>query len=559
LFYTILDESIDSDEYYSSSNNSLDDQAINNTEETKLDEIKLANSEEAGHVYFSSDGKQIGMFPKNQATTMCVDVVSIYSPPVNRERSPSVVSSKASSLTSSASSCSLDSRHSIENLKNGDENEEINLSEDDNIFSASEKILSISSKNKNINKIYEVQSNNNTPTKKNFPRSLFNTSLSDSNSQLESASSSVNSSTADLEKQKLRTVSQSSSTTITSRSLNKLKEIKKSINSMSTASQTSSSSKKSLSLIGQLSEDFTSMTKNSFKAAANSKRLENLIGDEQPEPADKNNNTVSYSGDSKIELKKQNSINNGFYVAQPAIPETDAMNLPPAALAAASQSQEVSEVSIENQQFFKDVITSVLEGQGVGYFKNNKIKRLMEDENNRNFVLSRLNTSLDKKLSNDEEHIEDVKVSKAVFKGMSKLLALIIQGLETTYANNGLGGMASAFQLLEIAHTHYWLNDEEAIPQKSTGSTSTTNSNLNGQNNPNDGSTSPMSDHSASPFDSRENLNSILSSNQPNNMSTSSSVYSLGSHKSRQSISTEQSFQIQSTGSIVAQLGNFFC
>ena len=525
-----------------------------------MDEIKLANSEEAGHVYFSSDGKQIGMFPKNQATTMCVDVVSIYSPPVNRERSPSVDSSKAdtSSLTSSASSCSMDSRHDAEDFKNGIDNEDISISEDDNIFSASEKNLSINLKNKNINKIYESiqsnssNSNSNTPINKHFPRSPFNTSLSDSNSQLESGNSSVNSSTADLQKQKLRTVSQSSSSTITARSLNKLKEIKQSINSMSTNSQKSNSSKKSLSLIGQLSEDFTSRAKNSFKAAS-SKRLENLIGDEQPEPADKNNNTVSHSEDSKVELKKQNSVNNS--PAQPAIPETDEMNLPPAALAAAaSQSQEVSEVSVENQQFFKDVIASVLEGQGVGYFKNNKIKRLMEDENNRNFVLSRLNTSLDKKLSNDEEHIEDVRVNKAVFKGMSKLLALIIQGLETTYANNGLGGMASAFQLLEIAHTHYSLNDEEPLANKNVGSTST----ANGQSNPNDGSSSPMSEHSGSPFDSRENLNSVLSSNQPNNLSSSSSVYSLGSQKSRQSIPAEQSFQIQSTGSIVAQLGNFF-
>ena len=115
----------------------------------------------------------------------------------------------------------------------------------------------------------------------------------------------------------------------------------------------------------------------------------------------------------------------------------------------------MSELSSENQQFLNEIINCVLEGQGVCYFKNNKIKRLMEDENNRNFFLSRLNTSLDKKLANDEEHIEDVKINCFVFKGMSKLLALIIQGLaNNAYANNGI---ASAFQLLEIAYTHYWL------------------------------------------------------------------------------------------------------
>jgi len=36
------------------------------------------------------------------------------------------------------------------------------------------------------------------------------------------------------------------------------------------------------------------------------------------------------------------------------------------------------------------------------------VKKLMEDENYRNFVLSRLNVNLDKKYSDEEDHIEDV-------------------------------------------------------------------------------------------------------------------------------------------------------
>ena len=62
----------------------------------------------------------------------------------------------------------------------------------------------------------------------------------------------------------------------------------------------------------------------------------------------------------------------------------------------------------ENQQFLKDVIQSVLDGQGVGFWKLNRVKKLMEDENYRNFVVSRLNTSLDRKLTEDDQHIEDV-------------------------------------------------------------------------------------------------------------------------------------------------------
>ena len=53
-------------------------------------------------------------------------------------------------------------------------------------------------------------------------------------------------------------------------------------------------------------------------------------------------------------------------------------------------------------------MTSVLEGQGVGFWKLGRVKTLMEDENYRNFVVSRLNTSLDKKLSDEDTHLEDV-------------------------------------------------------------------------------------------------------------------------------------------------------
>lgn len=42
---------------------------------------------------------------------------------------------------------------------------------------------------------------------------------------------------------------------------------------------------------------------------------------------------------------------------------------------------------------------------------------------------------------------------------MTNILRAVIQGLEITYENNGVGGMASAFQLFEIAHTHYCLKE----------------------------------------------------------------------------------------------------
>ncbi|CAL1535362.1 unnamed protein product [Lymnaea stagnalis] len=113
----------------------------------------------------------------------------------------------------------------------------------------------------------------------------------------------------------------------------------------------------------------------------------------------------------------------------------------------------------ENQQFLKEVINNVLEGKGVGWLKLNRTKQLMEDENYRNFVVSRLNRNLDQKVSEDAFHIDDVCISQKVFKGMQALLKAIIHGLGHTITNHGLGGMASAYMVLEIAHTHYWARD----------------------------------------------------------------------------------------------------
>lgn len=61
-------------------------------------------------------------------------------------------------------------------------------------------------------------------------------------------------------------------------------------------------------------------------------------------------------------------------------------------------------------------------------------------------------------------------------------------GLEQTYANFGLGGMASVFQMMEIAHTHFWSKE------LTEGS--------------GDVSASLLSSQSVSPMGSRENLKS---------------------------------------------------
>ncbi|XP_067655848.1 MAP kinase-activating death domain protein-like isoform X1 [Haliotis asinina] len=113
----------------------------------------------------------------------------------------------------------------------------------------------------------------------------------------------------------------------------------------------------------------------------------------------------------------------------------------------------------ENQQFLKEVVNLILDGQGMGWLKLNRVKKLMEDENYRNFVISRLNRNLDKKISDDANHLEDVCITKNVFKGMLAMVKAIVHGLEHTFQNHGLGGMASAFMVMEILHTHYWARE----------------------------------------------------------------------------------------------------
>lgn len=50
-------------------------------------------------------------------------------------------------------------------------------------------------------------------------------------------------------------------------------------------------------------------------------------------------------------------------------------------------------------------------------------------------------------------------ISRPIYKGMLMCLQAVASGLAHTYHNYGLGGMASVFQLMEIAHTHYWSKD----------------------------------------------------------------------------------------------------
>uniref|UniRef100_A0ABM5F9U2 MAP kinase-activating death domain protein n=1 Tax=Pogona vitticeps TaxID=103695 RepID=A0ABM5F9U2_9SAUR len=117
--------------------------------------------------------------------------------------------------------------------------------------------------------------------------------------------------------------------------------------------------------------------------------------------------------------------------------------------------------SSENQQFLKEVVHNVLDGQGVGWFHMKRVRRLLESEQLRVFVLSKLNRTIQSEEDVRQDVVQDVEINRKVYKGMLDLLKCTVSSLEQSYANAGLGGMASVFSLLEIAHTHYYNKEPE--------------------------------------------------------------------------------------------------
>ncbi|XP_032495821.1 MAP kinase-activating death domain protein isoform X33 [Phocoena sinus] len=129
--------------------------------------------------------------------------------------------------------------------------------------------------------------------------------------------------------------------------------------------------------------------------------------------------------------------------------------------------------SSENQQFLKEVVHSVLDGQGVGWLNTKKVRRLLESEQLRVFVLSKLSRAAQSEDEAQQDIIPDVEVGRKVYKGMLDLLKCTVLSLEQSYAHAGLGGMASIFALLEIAQTHYYSKEPDKRKRSPTESVNT--------------------------------------------------------------------------------------
>ena len=483
----------------------------NDENNNKSDETPTDESGESGSSDFENDlnedtsNENDLSVPMEQLKTMCVDVKSVYRPP-NR-----LINSEDENDNASINSLSVQEKKPNLSVNHGGSSGGYESS-----FTTSSSSSSVGELFNNDSPCHQkmepskASSSTATPVNKTFPR--------------------LGAGDFDFFDDKRRTLSTNSHQAIAN-TIQNSQSLTRSASSVSSATKN-----KQLSLISHLSEELSDVAN---KAA---KKVSELVNESSNNTPVNSKQSITTSKSEPVKNKKislprlthfENSSSNSN-LTNSASNLTPTQTPTPTLTKVQSYQQQthfssINDLNNENQIFLKEVLNNVLEGQGVGWLKYNRIKRLMEDENYRNFVLSRLNTSLDKKFSNDEEHIEDIKLTKSVFKGMAKLIQAIVFGLEQTYANNGIGGMASAYQLFEIIHTHYWIYDS------------------NNKQSTND-STSPSSTLSSmpSPFGSKENINSAAQSS-----------YSL-SKQQQTTMKQQESASTLHESSLVSQLGNLW-
>ena len=64
-------------------------------------------------------------------------------------------------------------------------------------------------------------------------------------------------------------------------------------------------------------------------------------------------------------------------------------------------------ISPENSVFVKEVVNGVFHGEGITWFRNNRLRRLMEDETCRFLTVERVQKTINAKNVSDE-HVTDV-------------------------------------------------------------------------------------------------------------------------------------------------------
>ncbi|CAH8562189.1 unnamed protein product [Heterobilharzia americana] len=160
---------------------------------------------------------------------------------------------------------------------------------------------------------------------------------------------------------------------------------------------------------------------------------------------------------------------------------------------------------LENERTIIDLARSIKQGRIPNIFSRNHIYTLLQDENYRNLLIARINRNLVNDVQSNQQHIDDVAIEHwEQYKALVWVLKQMINGLERSFhsdivfptanhydrmmnnrdkspsrnvsavimninnnSNNSsrlafstgvhkTGGLASAFMLMEVAHTHFY-------------------------------------------------------------------------------------------------------
>ncbi|XP_065645694.1 MAP kinase-activating death domain protein isoform X2 [Hydra vulgaris] len=107
--------------------------------------------------------------------------------------------------------------------------------------------------------------------------------------------------------------------------------------------------------------------------------------------------------------------------------------------------------SSDNQQFLTEVAGYVKSGDGVGWLSTKRLRRILVHEGLRQYLINQLDLDVKDK----QVILNDVHISRNVYRGYLELLKLIVEGYENSIIKCGLGGLSSVFHFLEIAHRYY--------------------------------------------------------------------------------------------------------
>ena len=107
--------------------------------------------------------------------------------------------------------------------------------------------------------------------------------------------------------------------------------------------------------------------------------------------------------------------------------------------------------ALENQNYLKDVITQVLNGDMMTWFSGKTLANLLVDESYRLYILSNLNSQTQS--NNNNEYLEHIEIDKQVYNNMLIILRICLSGLSRVFDNGrlmtaGSGGLASAIWVL---------------------------------------------------------------------------------------------------------------